>query len=520
MMLRKAPVKLDFEKLARFRPPALVTLYISMLKATQITCLLTTTLLIMRYFKLTANLNLGWLALTIFLTHLASFYRHLWLEEHFVIDNFFAKLGEFVVLLLGLRLVLFGLGQFSPLINLDYIYFGISMSIAWYSGLSFLHQFYNLYLQPYEVSEGEGGVPALGDSYHLSYDHTQAYRELKTNFQYLAGVQIVQVLAGGSFIQQVKSNPTEAGVVPLMILLGGIFLLLGIPLLAWARMRYIRTLWQLDKLKEPARLVDRWIYYLGGLILLVILVTFGITSLGGVFTLPLPKGGQEQPVFSIFYPPTPLPRPTTPPPFPIKPGNSDPGLNLAWLGIIAQAIAVLAAFAFLVVILWFAFNRLIQAGWVGPQWRKLTASQLWKHLRLFFSNIFGGKRPKDPFEKEEGERRGRFDPFGWLQRDRLPGDARGQVRFYYRQLVQRAQRAGLPRRTGQTPQEYAGYLAPNLEAEQDQANLENLTGIYQEARFSPHPVDSSQVEAARESSQGLVAYFRQRSRRARIKPRE
>lgn len=520
MMLRKAPLKLDFEKLDRFRPPALVTLYIGVLKAIQITCLLTSILLIMRYFKLTGNLNLGWLALTIFLIHLASFYRHLWLEEHFVIDTFFAKLGEFIVLLVGLRLVLLAFGEFSPLINLDYIYFGISIATAWYSGMTFLHQFYNLYLQPYEVEEEEGGVPALGDSYHLSYDHSQAYRELKTNFQYLAGVQIFVVLAGGSFIFQMNNNRAEAGIVPLMILLGGIFLLLGIPLLAWARMRYIRTLWQLDKLKEPGRLVDRWVYYLGGLIFLVILVTLGITTLGGVFTLPLPTGGREQPVFSIFYPPTPLPRPTPPPLLPVKPGKSDPGLNLAWLGVIFQALAVIAAFVFLLVVLWYAFNRLFQAGWVGPQWRKFKASQLWKNFRLFFRNLFGGKRPKDPFEKEEGERRSRFDPFGWLQRDRLPDDARGQVRFYYRQVAQRAGRAGLPRRTGQTPQEYAGYLAPNLEAEQDQSNLDNLTGIYQEARFSPHPVDPAQVETARESSQGLVAFFRQRSRRARIKPRE
>ncbi len=520
MMLRKAPVKLDFEKLARFRPPAPVTLYIGLLKAAQITGLLTSVLLIMEYFKLTAGLNIGWLALTIFLTHLASFYRHLWLEEHFVIDSFFAKLGEFIVLLIGLRVVLLAFGEFSPLINLDYIYFGTSMVIAWYSGLSFLHQFYNLYLQPYEVSEEEGGVPALGDSYHLSYDHSQAYRELKTNFQYLAGVQVFVVLAGGAFIQQMNNNPAEAGVVPQMILLGGTYLLLGIPLLAWARMRYIRTLWQLDKLKEPGRLVDRWVYYLGGLILLVIFVTLGISTLGGVFSLPLPKGGQEQPAFSIFYPPTPLPRPTTPPPFPIKPGNNDPGLDLAWLGIIFQAIAVIAAIAFVLVILWFAFNRLVQAGWVGPQWRKLKTSHLWKNLRLFFSNLFGPERPKDPFEKEAGEKQSRFDPFGWFQRDRLPNDGRGRVRFYYRQVAQRAGKAGLPRRTGQTPQEYAGYLAPNLEAEQDQANLDNLTGLYQEARFSPHPVDPAQVETARESSQGLVAFFRQHSRRARIKPRE
>lgn len=520
MMLRKAPVKLDFEKLAVFRPPALVSLYIALLKAVQITCLLTSVLLVMRYFRLTGNLNIGVLALVVFLTHLGSFYRHLFLEEHYIPDSFFAKLGELIFLILGLRLVLLFFGEVSPLINLDFIYFGICVAIAWYSGLTFLHQFYNLYLQPYEVAEEDGGVPGLGDNYHVSYDHSQAYRELKGNFQYLAGVQIVVVLAGVSAIQQIHNNPAEAGVVPQIILLGGIYLLLGLPLLAWARMRYIRTLWQLDKLAEPSRLVDRWVYYLGGLVLLVVVVTLGVTALGGVFTLPLPSGGKDQPVFSIFYPPTPVPRPTTPPPTPGRPGRSGPGLDLSWLGVVFQIFTLLVAIGFVIMVLWYAFTRLFQAGWVGPQWGKLSPGKLWEYLRLFIRNIFGEKREKDPFERTESEKRSGFNPFGWLQRDRLPDDARGQVRYYYRQVAQRAGRAGLPRRTGQTPQEYAGYLAPNLEAGQDQASLDNLTGLYEEARFSPHPVDPAQAEVARASSQGLVAFFRQRSRQARQKPRE
>lgn len=519
-MMRKAPVKLDFEKLARYRPPGLVTLYIALLKGGQMTCLFATFILTLRYFKLTGYMDVTWLILVTFLTFLASFYRHLWLEEHYVADSLFAKLGEFIIMVIAIRLVLIAFGQITPLINLDFIYYVGFMTAAWYSGLTFLHQFYNLYLQPYEVSEEEGGVPALGDQYHLSYDHTQAYRELKTNFRWLGGVEVVAVLGGVGLINQFGEDANKSGSSQTLVLLGGIYLMLGLPLLAWARMRYLRTIWQLDKLKEPSHLVDRWAYYVGGLILLVVIVTFAISSLGGVYSIPLPAPGSQEALPSVFYPPTAAPMPTPPPLVPPK--NVEPPfrLDLAWLGVLIQVLGVLAAAVFLVVILWYAFSRLVQSGWVGPQWKKIAGFSLFKNLRDLFRNLFGSKRQKDPFEKEAEEGGSRFDPFGWFRRENLPDDPRGRVRFYYRQVAQRAGRAGLPRRVGQTPAEYAGYLAPNLEEPQDQANLTSLTGLYEEARFSPHPVDTAQVETARESSQGLVAFFRQHSRRARIKPRE
>lgn len=519
-MMRKAPVKLDLDKLERFRPPALVTLYIGLLKAAQMTVLLSSLLLIMRYFKLTGNMEITWLILVTFLTHLASFYRHLWLEEHYVTDTFFAKVGEFVVLIIGLRLVLLAFGQVSPLLTLEFIYYALFMTVAWYSGLTFLHQFYNLYLQPYEISEAEGGIPALGDDYHMSYDHTQAYKELKNNFRYMAFVQVVIVLAGVSIINEFGKNPGKSELTQTLVLLGGIYLLLGLPLLAWARMRYLRTVWQLDKLKEPRHLVDRWVYYVGGLVGLMLVVTFGISSLGGVFTFPLPTPGDQQVINQFISRPTPVPMPTPPTFTPPKISDTPSRLNLEWLTFIIQVLGVLAAVAFLGVILWFAFSRLMQTGWVGPQWRRLAGFSIWRSLRNFWRNLFGGGRPKEGFEKVEGEGGSRFDPFGWFRRENLPDDPRGRVRFYYRQMAQRAGRAGMPRRTGQTPAEYAGYLAPNLEEAQDQLYLQELTGLYEEARFSPHPVHDSHVESARETSQGLVAFFRQKSRRARIKPPE
>ncbi len=519
MKMRKAAVEVDLEKLAPFRPPALVTLYIALLKAGQMTCLLGSVALTLHYFKLTGNLETGWLLLVIFLTHLASFYRRLWTEEHFIPDSFFAKLGEFILMIAGLRLVLLAFGQASPLITLDFMLYALFMTAAWYAGLTFLHQYYNLYLQPYEVSEEEGGVPALGDAYHLSYDHTMAYRELKSHFMYMGLAQVVVTVGGVSMANQFDAHPGKADLIQTLVILGGLYLLSGIPFLVWARMRYLRTLWQLAKLAEPARLAGRWVYYLGGLLVLALVVSLAIYSLGGVAVLPLPTGGNNQDVLPPFFnPPTPAPRPTPPPLVPPRPGQTTPPPDLAWLGVLFQTLVLVGAAALALAVLLYALGKLIQAGWVGPQWRKMLPGELWRSLLGLWRGLFLTKRPKDPFEKASGQDKGRFDPFGWLQRDRLPDDRRGQVRFYYRQVARRAGRAGLPRRASQTPAEYARYLAPNLEEAPYQAHLDDLTGLYQEARFSPHPLEQPQVETARDASQSLVAYFRQRSRRARIKP--
>lgn len=517
-MMRKSDIVIDLKKLAPFRPPALVTLYMALLKAAQMTCLLGSVIITLHYFKLTGALETGWLLLVIFLTHLASFFRRLWSEEHFIPDSFFAKLGEFIVMLVGLRLVLLAFGQVSPLITLDFVIYAVFMTTAWYSGLTFLHQFYNLYLQPYEVSAAEGGVPTLGDAYHLSYDHTMAYRDLKTNYKYMALFQVIVVLAGVSMAIEFDPHPGKAGLIQTLVILGGLFLLSGLPYLVWARMRYLRTLWQLDKLVEPARLAGRWVYYLGGLLVVALALSLGLSSLGGVVTLPVPTGGDNKNVLpSVFYPPTPPPVPTPRPLVPPRPSPNSPGLDLAWLGNLIQALLIVGATALGLAVLWYALSKLIQAGWVGPQWRKMLPGELWRSILNLWSSLFLTKRLKDPFGKEDSEANRRFDPFGWLQRDRLPDDRRGQIRFYYRQVAQRAGKSGLPRRASQTPAEYARYLAPNLEEAPDQAHLASLTGLFQEARFSPHLLEQPQVETAKVSSQRLVAFFRQRARRGRIK---
>lgn len=78
---------------------------------------------------------------------------------------------------------------------------------------------------------------------------------------------------------------------------------------------------------------------------------------------------------------------------------------------------------------------------------------------------------------------------------------REQIRYYYLDTVRRAAREGHPRRMSQSPREYEQELGPRLE--ESRPELGGLTSAFEEARYSPHPVESSQAERARTRWQRL-----------------
>jgi hypothetical protein len=75
-----------------------------------------------------------------------------------------------------------------------------------------------------------------------------------------------------------------------------------------------------------------------------------------------------------------------------------------------------------------------------------------------------------------------------------PGDPRRRVRELYRQLLQAARDAGLGRRPGQTPRAFRRALEAAEPATAE--GLELLTGAYEWARFSHHPVTPEHITDA------------------------
>ena len=87
---------------------------------------------------------------------------------------------------------------------------------------------------------------------------------------------------------------------------------------------------------------------------------------------------------------------------------------------------------------------------------------------------------------------------------------RERVAYLYLSVEERARRLGLPRRTGQTASEYSRHLRgemPDLDPD-----LDGLTGLFLEARYSPHPFDDERASGARPLWQRIRTRLRARHR--------
>lgn len=82
---------------------------------------------------------------------------------------------------------------------------------------------------------------------------------------------------------------------------------------------------------------------------------------------------------------------------------------------------------------------------------------------------------------------------------RLP--ARVQVLLAYQKMAAWSQRNGLPRGRAQTPYQYAariGEIAPALQHE-----IDALTGLFMEARYTRHPISAADAERARAAGENI-----------------
>jgi hypothetical protein len=85
---------------------------------------------------------------------------------------------------------------------------------------------------------------------------------------------------------------------------------------------------------------------------------------------------------------------------------------------------------------------------------------------------------------------------------------RDLIRYFYLSMARRAEGAGQPRGTGQTPYEYEAELGgrfPDLEPD-----LGDLTERFVKARYSQRPVHQEEAEAAKGPWQRIKAALRRR----------
>lgn len=90
-----------------------------------------------------------------------------------------------------------------------------------------------------------------------------------------------------------------------------------------------------------------------------------------------------------------------------------------------------------------------------------------------------------------------------------PETPRGQVLHSYLSTLETAEAMGVPRQVSQTPDEYEGTLAAQLPAAQ--AEVSALTEVFDEARYSCHPLTAADAERARRHAQAVAAALERRS---------
>jgi hypothetical protein len=367
--------------------------------------------------------------------------------------------------------------------------------------------YFYLFLQPDELPEAEGGISDLPNRGRPPYTHFAAYKEIKQYWYWLLAGQGLVLLLALLVKASRKDSLSSTELAQSVMLLTTAHLFLGIPLMAWARLRYLRTGWQLNRLKEPPRLLPRWNFYTLALVLAALLPSLLIGAVAFSDALPFTHISVQLPALpTLDQPVRSVPQQT--------PGTEGEQRPPSWdiIGFVALLGMLMAALLVVGIVLYGVY-LLLKAGLAGPRWQKLNLKEIWLDFWEWLRDLFRGRAELDltktPHPKPE-----RLNLVNLFRRERLPGDPRGQVQFHYRRMSQRAERAGLPRRTGQTPEEYALYLEPTLTEPALTGDLSGLTGLYEEARYSAHPIAEGQASEARQCSERLAIYFRRKARRS------
>ena len=213
------------------------------------------------------------------------------------------------------------------------------------------------------------------------------------------------------------------------------------------------------------------------------------------------------------------PPPTVPPshlishvhPTAARPGPGLPARHpAAWLPFVDHLIAAAAAVTLAFVI----------ARWVYQTWREGGWLALWQGLIEWLRAIFGllarlfvwpgrpgwlpGGRYGTPDDGADAAR-----PGGGVRAT----DPRGRVRQAYRRLLRGAERRGLVRPPAHSPRRFGRRLEPQMG--ERGPDLRALTRLYEEARYSGHPVDAGTADRATAHARAAMRGLRDAERARR-----
>ena len=183
-----------------------------------------------------------------------------------------------------------------------------------------------------------------------------------------------------------------------------------------------------------------------------------------------------------------------------------------------EIIQSIAFWVFLTLLIIFAFYQYVRQN--RSLISKLKRFRPWQGLRHFLA--WAGRWSRGA-RRQAGEvihqglqrlrkaREARLSPqgFNYVNPNRMM--PRQRILFFYHAMLRRAEEAGIPRQTSQTPSEFElslkSYLE-QLEQTADPASLAELTRSFQEARYSRHEITLSQANRVHTAWVQLRQFFR------------
>ncbi|MGI6208064.1 MAG: DUF4129 domain-containing protein [Anaerolineae bacterium] len=436
-----------------------------------------------------------------------------------------------VVVLLVLRFAWQGLpqlgGRVERLLDLEF-FFSAGVLLGFWGLANALVRWF----EEIEFHPAEKPPPVTSPEYDMwlssparRVQHTAAFRKVLSTF--LAGGILILVLAGLARVDPAAIVDFRRGTIRLLILHVLVYFVLGLALVAEARLTLLRTRWQHEEAQISPAVARRWPALVAGLLLLVLVVALALPvdySVGLLdaisYTVQLLAGILATIAYAILYviglllyplrwlvamgggeeaPPPPPPM-QMPDPQPAGPG-APPFLEILktvvlWGLAVAMVVYALRNF------LREHGASLRGVGLLQPLLRALDLVLAAIKELLGRSARAGTALTRALVRRVRGARAP--VPGGWRRPRGLT--AREMVRYYYLSTVRRGAAVGVPRRRNQTPEEYSRRLRDQVpEAEED---LSALTDAFIEARYSAHPVDQAYARGVRPHWEGVKRALR------------
>ena len=506
-----------------------------------------------------ANTALPWrgLAVLAFFATLEGVYSSRWLNslEQMMVGHLPYRLAELTVIALVVRLYTWlALGNRLPSLSaieqylrhpLDFFgdpFFLISLllvALAWQQGIAFGNLFQELAISHAE----EAYVRGKQDRWHNDAPIHTERSTLVANFfwQWAWGGIIFIICVGLSTLALDEATGlnllalTRRSLQPHLLLALLFYLLIGLWLLAQARLAWLNGRWLFENVVPTPGLVRHWsrsslwtlflialfaafipigstlpaaqllTALISGILYLInflfYLITFLFLALASLLLPNLaPPSTAETP------PPPPPPLQTLPPPAASSGGEL--------LAMIASSVLWTAVLVGTVAAIFFVINDR------GKQLNRQLGRRLWLLLTIWLREWWGEfwrqmsniqlRWPTawndEGKQGDEGEKNGRFSRF--LRLNTLP--PRDQIRYFYLATLKRAGQRGVVRSSHQTPNEYAAYLKdhwPDAEAD-----IDHLTTAFLHAQYNPAPIEPERLPLHKAAWQRLKRLLRRQTR--------